>query len=337
MSDGKPTSKLGTKYGTAAQLKDLIGSLHNNGLSAQADLVPNQFLGLDGKQAVLVTRTDSSGNAWHANGMPQISKHVYIAYSQGGGKGQAKYGSDGFKSWDAADFNGTSLQKQGMARAVLSFPDFGVQESEYKDPEDSDYLTVDTSGATPKLNDSRGVTNKWYKFDVAKSQLNLVNSAIPGDKNISYFSADGWYSLDDSSGKVWVPYLINSTSFQNWISEKTNWNNFFDPAKYPADPKEIAATLATLVSQGKDLNPSINAYMATEPGYGVASEQPTFTNDKSGIDDNDQLLFVDRNGNPTSKKLNDNFSNRNELLVGTDVDNSDPRASRDPTLGQMDA
>lgn len=319
--NGVDADPIATKYGTADQLKALVNIFHQNGMSVEEDLVPNQFLGLNDEQAVLVNRTNSSGDLWHATGQPQIKNHVYLAYTEGGGPGQAKYGL--FKKWDASNFNGTSLQKQGLARAMLSYPDLGAASSEYADPSSSDYLTVTGSGANAKLNDRRRVTDGWYKFDakadLASGAMNLVKSAIPGDTDTYYLAADGWYQESDSSG--WVPYLINSTSFQQWLSSATNWEQFFSSAR----PTTVnAAAIATAVlKSGVGLADAVKAYMATQPGYNIDSEQPTYSNDNSGIDAWDQFLFVNRNGAPTSKGLKANFSNGDEMLVGADADNAD--------------
>ncbi|MCI1713976.1 glycoside hydrolase family 70 protein, partial [Bifidobacterium tibiigranuli] len=327
--DGKTTDPTATAYGTAGQLKTLMDALHQNGMSGEEDLVTNQMMNLNERQAVLVNRTDASGNLWHASGQPQIQGHVYLSYTSNSiewDPGQHKYG---LLQWDASDFNGTSLQSQGLASAILSYPDLGAASSEYANPASSDYLTVTGTGANAKLNDKSNITDKWYKFDAAKADLststmNLVESAIPGDTDTYYVPADGWYCAADcepGGSPTWYPYLINSSSFQSWLSSSDTWSKYFSSDQPTTVDAEAIAT-ATLKAGVKDLGVLVSDYKAAEPGYNLSSEQPSNENSNSGIDSGDQFLYVNPDGSATSKGLNQGFMKSNEMLIGSDVDNA---------------
>ncbi|WML50414.1 glycoside hydrolase family 70 protein [Neobacillus sp. PS3-34] len=85
-----PNNTKATKYGTSDELKDMINTLHTKGLKLQLDLVPNQMLGLSGREAVSVKRVDSAGNLFknpYTSGMTtNTTGDMYLAYTKGGGR-----------------------------------------------------------------------------------------------------------------------------------------------------------------------------------------------------------------------------------------------------------
>lgn len=56
-----PNKTVATKYGKATQLEMMVDMLHDDNIKVQMDLVPNQMLGLNQREAVFVRRATSSG------------------------------------------------------------------------------------------------------------------------------------------------------------------------------------------------------------------------------------------------------------------------------------
>ncbi|QAS69512.1 hydrolase [Oenococcus sicerae] len=127
-----------TKYGTVAQLRDVIKALHATGISAMADWVPDQIYNLTGLQIVAATRVNDSG-IYDEDSV--IDDSLYAAQIKGGGAYQALYGGaflDQIKArypslfqvkqistgmpmnpdekiaeWSAKYFNGSNIQGRG--------------------------------------------------------------------------------------------------------------------------------------------------------------------------------------------------------------------------------
>lgn len=111
-----PDGAVATKYGTSDELKSLMDDLHAADLRGQIDIVPNQVMGLGGQEPVQVSRVDNAGNRWNnrwtTHRDTELNDKLYLAYTKGGGMGQAKYGK--IKEFNKDHFNGTSLQQTGM-------------------------------------------------------------------------------------------------------------------------------------------------------------------------------------------------------------------------------
>lgn len=283
-----PNNTKATKYGTSDELKSMINTLHQQGLKVQEDLVPNQMLGLSGREAVYVTRTDNNGNLFknpYTTGITtRIRGDLYLAYTKGGGQGQAKYGY--IKEWNKKYFNGTSLQGQGIGRVMTD--DNGVP-YRYFGPNSKNYLP------------------EWLNEAAAVNKINTVDG---------YLSVDGWYAAKDAAttDQYWKPMLINYAKDKDYL---------------PYMSKNGFATVEEIVNgdNGKiaDLT---NAYLQSNPKYGYGTEEKTYKNDNSGIDDQDQFLFVKKNGG-TLHNINNTISGNNEFLVGMDIDNSNPTVQKE--------
>ncbi|GAJ26855.1 glucosyltransferase GtfG [Liquorilactobacillus sucicola DSM 21376 = JCM 15457] len=137
---GKPT-----KYGTVADLRNAIKTLHAVGIQAIADWVPDQIYNLPTKELVTVDRTDERGNLLADS---KIHNRLYVANTIGGGKYQKLYGgaflnlleteypdlftaiqsSNGkaidpsvrITSWSAKYFNGTNILGRGSDYVLRS-------------------------------------------------------------------------------------------------------------------------------------------------------------------------------------------------------------------------
>ncbi|WP_057875231.1 glycoside hydrolase family 70 protein, partial [Liquorilactobacillus aquaticus] len=134
-----------TKYGTVDDLRTAIKALHQAGIQAIADWVPDQLYSLSGQETVTVTRTDDHGNPYSDS---KIKNTLYVANTIGGGEYQAKYGgefltllkqkypelfsetqastgkpidaSTKIKSWSAKYLNGTNILGRGADYVLKS-------------------------------------------------------------------------------------------------------------------------------------------------------------------------------------------------------------------------
>ena len=134
-----------TKYGTVDDLRTAIKALHQAGIQAIADWVPDQLYTLPGKETVTVTRTDEHGYPYSDS---EIKNTLYVANTVGGGEYQAKYGgeflsllkqkypelfselqastgepidaSTKIKSWSAKYLNGTNVLGRGADYVLKS-------------------------------------------------------------------------------------------------------------------------------------------------------------------------------------------------------------------------
>ncbi|GAB3703449.1 glycoside hydrolase family 70 protein [Mariniluteicoccus flavus] len=173
-----------TKYGTAEELKALIAKLHGQGSRVQMDLVPNQMIGLNGREAVVSSRVDRDGRTRFVDDF--TDKHtttwvdeLMLMYTKGGGPGQQKYGQ--IKEWNKNHFNGTSTQNIGRGD-----------------------LLRDPSGKP---------------FKVVGDNLNLPDWAwngTPFSTSRGFNHVDGYLSARDAYEATpgnWRPYLINYPAF----------------------------------------------------------------------------------------------------------------------------
>lgn len=181
-------NEIATKYGTSAELKALVSKLHQSGLKIQMDLVPNQMMGLNNREALKVTRTDAHGKSWgnpHTTKTPtKIVDKLYLAYTKGAGSGQKKYGT--IKELNKTHFIGTSLQKQDFR----TLEDTKGRPYQYFGPNNaSNYLPDRIKGSEA---DRRG-------------QINTVDG---------YLSVDGWMctSSCETQQQQWSPILAQYPS-----------------------------------------------------------------------------------------------------------------------------
>jgi glucan-binding YG repeat protein len=279
-----PNNTRATKYGTSDELKSMINSLHSNGLKVQEDLVPNQMMGLSGREAVYVKRTDDSGNLFknpYTTGQEsKISNNLYLAYTKGGGEGQAKYGY--IKEWNKNYFNGTSLQGQGMGRVMTDEKGIPYR---YFGP-----------------NNSKNYIPSWLEDAASVNKINTVDG---------YLAVDGWYAAKNAatSDDFWKPMIIN-------YSKDTGYLKYMAENGYP--------TLDSIINGNNgDIAAKTSAYISSQPAYGYGTEEKTLANDNSGIDGTDQFLFVKEDGS-NLHSINNNLSKAFEFLIGLDIDNSNP-------------
>ena len=260
-----------TKYGTSDELKALMDDLHGAGLRGQMDLVPNQMMGLEGQEAVRVSRVDHHGdrfqNQYTTHEPSDIQDEVYLAYTKGGGPGQKKYGR--IKEFNKNHFNGSSLQQLGMGDVL-------------KDADGKPYRVKQASGNNPP---------QWWDQSLG---INDVEG---------YLSARGAFELTAGN---WKPTILKADP------------GFTDFALDRANRETCPYTRAAQLEEPGDnaIWACRDAYLSTQDAYGPRSEEPTFANDESGIDWDDQMLF------DTHGPLDQSFGN--EFLVGNDFKNTDP-------------
>ncbi|AKM18207.1 Glucosyltransferase-SI precursor [Geobacillus sp. 12AMOR1] len=284
-----PNNERATKYGTSDELKDMIDKLHAAGLKVQLDLVPNQLLGLNGREAVYVTRVDNNGDLFknpYTTGLTtRIRADLYLAYTKGGGQGQAKYGY--IKEWNKNYFNGTSLQGQGMGRVM-----------------------TDDNGKPYRFfgpNDPRNYLPSWLEEAAAANKINTVDTYLP---------VDGWYAAKDAatSDQYWKPMLIHYAKDKGYLSFMSQHGFATVDDIINGDNAEIAKWT--------------NAYIQSRPEYGFGSEERSYKNDNTGVDDQDQFLFVEENGS-TKHNIHNTIHGNYEFLVGLDIDNSNPTVRKE--------
>ncbi|WP_172421791.1 glycoside hydrolase family 70 protein [Enemella evansiae] len=248
--DGRPDP---TKYGTAGELKSLMTSLHGANLKGQVDLVPNQMMGLTGREAVTATRTDQNGNRYIADGRPtDFVNQIYLAYTKGGGPGQAKYGL--IKEFNADHWNGTSLQQIGYG---------------------------DT------LKDANG---KPYRVDQPNAADNNVPGWL--DLSKGHNTVDGYLSSRDAyqiEGDNWRPYLINDPDFVKYAKSSCGFPD--DAAvRTGSGSKSIWDCRDAFIDQSQDYAKNPDALPGTK--YNYWGEEPTVDNSVTGIDWPDQIRFA---------------------------------------------
>lgn len=187
-----PNGSKATKYGTSDELKEMINTLHDKGLKLQLDLVPNQMMGLPNREAVYVKRTDDSGNLFsntYTTGQKSTTTaNIYLAYTKGGGQGQAKYGY--IKEWNKDYFNGTSLQNQGLGRVM-----------------------TDDKGTPYRFIAPGNVNNylpAWLQEAADANKINTVDG---------YLAVDGWYAAKGAAttDQYWKPMIINYSKDKGYL------------------------------------------------------------------------------------------------------------------------
>lgn len=162
-------------------------------MKVQLDLVPNQLLGLNGRKPFMspgLTTTAICLKTRTRRGLTtRIQADLYLAYTKGGGQGQAKYGY--IKEWNKNYFNGTSLQGQGMGRVM-----------------------TDDNGKPYRFfgpNDPRNYLPSWLEEAAAANKINTVDTYLP---------VDGWYAAKDAatSDQYWKPMLIHYAKDKGYLS-----------------------------------------------------------------------------------------------------------------------
>ncbi|MDP4163538.1 MAG: glycoside hydrolase family 70 protein [Bacillota bacterium] len=284
-----PNNTQATKYGTSTELKDMVNTLHAKKLKLQMDLVPNQMLGLTNREAVYVNRVDSSGNLFknpYTTGeTTNIRADLYLAYTKGGGQGQAKYGY--IKEFNKNYFNGTSVQNQGMERVMT-------------DDNGTPYRFFGAGNANNYL-------PSWLNEAASANKINTVDG---------YLAVDGWYAAKDAatSDQYWKPMLINYAK---------------DTGYLPYMAKNGYATVDDIINgDNGDIAAKTSAYINAQAPYNGNSEDKSYANDNSGIDNQDQFLFVEKNGAPLHS-INNGILGNNEFLLGLDLDNSNPTVQKE--------
>ncbi|WP_158592123.1 glycoside hydrolase family 70 protein [Pseudomonas cavernicola] len=231
-----------TKYGTADELRTAIGALHDQGIRVQVDVVPNQIIGLAGRQVLPVTATDMYGTPNN----PAIDHQLYAAYSKGTAPGQTEHGL--IKEWDNTYFNGTSPQNQGLSRVL------------------TDAAQVPWRYFGP--NDSRNYLPEWLAAsDAARyGKINTVDG---------YLTADSWYAIENASSgsdAVYGPVLLHYAEPRSGVVNES----FLDFARnngLAGTDYEVRATIiAGLKMTPNPIGPLVDAYLAKQPGYSAGSE-----------------------------------------------------------------
>ncbi|WP_214846289.1 glycoside hydrolase family 70 protein [Exiguobacterium sp. S90] len=280
-----PNGAVATKYGKASQLEMMVDMLHDDNIKVQMDLVPNQMLGLNQREAVYVRRANTSGepftNPYTGGETTKTLATPYLAYTKGGGMGQAKYGY--IKEWNKSYLNGTSLQGQGTGRVMTD-----------KDGKPYRYFGKD---------DAKNYLPEWL-LDAAKTQnLNVIDT---------YLAADGWYEVSPENWKPMLSQYAKDPGYLDYMKE-----HGFAKKEALLSSKDNG-TIAKLTED----------YMKTQATYGYGTEERSYQNDNSGIDIEDQFLFVDASGNPL-QPYNKTIENNDEFLLGVDLANSNPEVIKE--------
>ena len=173
----------------------------------------------------------------------------------------------------------------------------------------------------PPDSSSGNATNNvgWLGIDQAAA-ANKINTLADGS-----LATTGWYAAKDASTSdtYWVPFEINDPSYQSYVTERikaasrgTAWQTL--QSSLPSDGAVTAQWFIDQISAKAITSQDLSTWMSD---WGAASEEPSYANDNSGIDDNDQFLFTN---NGSFHRLFDNFDGGGEFLVGNDIDNSNP-------------
>lgn len=237
----KDGTKNPTKYGTDEQLRDAIRAVHQNGMQAIADFVPDQLYDLPNKELVEVNRTDSFG---HQKKDSEIKNLLYILNTKGSGEDyQAKFGgayldelqqkypelfkmiqistgkaidpSEKIKEWSAKYLNGTNIAGQG-AHHVL------------KDWAQNQYFTIGADGTfLPKALTGEGSNTGFVREndDIAYyslSRYRAQNSFIEVNGYWFYFDASGHMVTGEQTidGSLYL-FLPNGVELRNhaWVDQ----------------------------------------------------------------------------------------------------------------------
>ena len=235
------------KYGSKEDLRDALKALHNQGIQAIADWVPDQLYQLPGQEVVTATRANSYGTP-KANAY--INNTLYVANSKSSGKDfQAQYGGEfldelqkkypqlfedvmistgkkidpsvKIKQWSAKYMNGTNILGRGN-RYVLS-----------NDATGRYYQVTDNGIFLPKpLTDQGGKTGFYYDgkgmayFD--NSGFQAKNAFIKYAGNYYYFDKEGYMltGRQDIDGKTYF-FLPNGVQLRDSIYQQDGKYYYF--------------------------------------------------------------------------------------------------------------
>lgn len=250
-----PNGQVATKYGTAAELKSLMSTLHGQDLRGQMDLVPNQMLGLSGREAVQATRTDQHGNVYVAKDgrRTEFVNQIYLAYTKGGGPGQARYGR--IKEFTKAHWNGTSLQQIGFGDTLR-----------------------DANGRPYRVDQPRAADNNVPPW----MDVSLGHNTVEG-----YLSARDAY--ENGPGN-WRPYLIQDPNFVRYAIANCGYADE-TAVKSGGGSVAIWTCRDRFIDQSQAYSADRpNALAGTR--YNYWGEEPTVDNSTTGIDWPDQLRFA---------------------------------------------
>lgn len=231
-----------TKYGTADELKAAIAALHGQGMRIQVDVVPNQIIGLSGRQVLPVTATDMYG----VPNNPAIDGKLYAAYSKGTAPGQTEHGA--IKEWDNSHFNGTSPQNQGLSRVL------------------TDAAQVPWRYFGP--NDSRNHLPDWLATSEAAryGKINTVDG---------YLTADSWYAISGAASEsdaLYAPILLHYVEPRPGVINES-FLDFARSVGLSGSDEEVRAAIITgLGMEPNPIGPLVDAYLARQPGYSAGSE-----------------------------------------------------------------
>ncbi|OYO19441.1 hypothetical protein CGZ93_13915 [Enemella dayhoffiae] len=249
-----PNNSVPTKYGTSAELKSLMSSLHGANLKGQMDLVPNQMMGLSGREAVTATRTDRNGALYVGKDGQKTDfiNQMYLPYTRGGGQGQAQYGA--IKEFNKSHWNGTSLQEIGFGDTL------------------------------------KDATGKPYRVDQTDPAANNVpawmNPSLGHNQVDGYLSAREAYELSPGN---WRPYLVNDPNFVTYATKKCGFADE-TAVKTGTGSKSIWDCRDAFIDPRQDYKANPEALPGIK--YNYWGEQPSVENSFTGIDDHDEILFA---------------------------------------------
>ena len=233
-----------TKYGTAAELKTAIAALHAEGLSVQADIVPNQIYLYQDREVRRVTAVDQ----WGTPNNSKVVNKLYEVYTVGGGAGAQKYGE--IKTWKSSNLNGISNQELGTDRVMLD-----ANGKPYR------YL-----GGDPTAGDN-------YVPTGMQSATNINN--IDG-----YLTVDGYFIAGQTTGgaDIWRSNLLYYVESQQGATTSTYLD--YVRAHPPVgsgiladdSDREVRTKLIYATTDSAAVN-TTNDYIGSQPGYNSTSEQ----------------------------------------------------------------
>ncbi|USS93373.1 KxYKxGKxW signal peptide domain-containing protein [Fructilactobacillus ixorae] len=212
-----------TKYGTTDDLLNALRALHQQGLQAINDWVPDQIYNLPGEEIVTASRTDNFGNQ-----IPDasINHTLYDSKTVGGGKYQKEYGGKFLKElqakypelfkvkqistgqpmdpsqriteWSAKYFNDSNIQHRG-AEYVL------------KDEATNQYFTVtgDSSFLPKQIQGEKSDVG----FKQINGQLHYFSTSGYEAKNQFIQAKGNWYYFDADGAMVTGEKTINHQTY----------------------------------------------------------------------------------------------------------------------------
>ena len=240
-----PGGTIPTKYGTAAELEAAIASVHGQGIRAEADLVPNQLIGLSTPEIVHATAVDQYGNPTE----PGFQDRLAEAYSRGGGMGQRAYGL--IKEWDAELLNGTSAQNLGADRVLV---------------------------------DAEGIPYRYFGPDDPRNHLPTFLEGSEAEKgnalnNVDgYLTAEGYYAVSGVGGPYvkYRPLLLYYVDPRPDATKETYLQYARAHGFTGVTDEEVRAKI--IAATNEEVATLTNGYLAAQPGYSAASDP------KSGIE-----------------------------------------------------